>query len=197
MAQPTEQNTTVIGPDAHFKGEMSFSGAAKILGTFDGSISSKGEISVGQGATCNATVHAARVVVDGTINGDMTGDELIELNDGAKVTGDITAGNLVVVEGASFEGHCRVGTGVSTKASKPNATKKAESTPSAKPEASTQSDRPRIETRSMRPASSASETTASPTGGAAAVARATTGAAGNTSWLKSEDSSSEGEQNAA
>ncbi len=183
MTQPTNQNTTVIGPDAHFKGEMSFDGAAKILGTFDGSITSKGEISVGQGATCNATVHAARVVVDGTVNGDVQGDELIELNNGAKVTGDITAGNLVVVEGASFEGHCKVG---------PNAGVKRVAPAPAQPV----TERPRIETRSMRPASVASESAASPGAATAAVARATAGAAGNTSWLKGEATSKD-EQNAA
>lgn len=181
-----DQNTTVIGPDAHIKGEMSFSGSAKILGTFEGSITSQGEISVGEGATCNAEVHASRVVVDGTVNGDVRGDALIELNDGANVTGDITAGNLVVVEGASFVGHCRVGPGAGT--AKASADKRAESKQEVKTSVpAAEASRPRVETRSMRPASAASETAASPSAATAAVARATSAAASNTSWLRTED----------
>ncbi|GAB4554722.1 MAG: hypothetical protein Tsb0013_17400 [Phycisphaerales bacterium] len=192
MTTPANQNTTIIAADAHFKGEMTFEGSAKVLGTFDGTITSKGEMAVGKGATCNANVHAGRIVVDGTVNGDLQGDELIELNAGAKVTGDITAGNLVVVEGASFEGHVRVGSGMTMK--------KAPAQPAqtqTQTQNQTASDRPQVQTRSMRPASTASETAASPSAASAAVARATADAANGTSWLKGDASDSQDEQHAA
>lgn len=173
MAHTNDQQITVIGPDAHFKGEMTFAGSARILGTFEGSITTTGEIEVGQGATCNATLHATRVVVDGAVEGDVTGDDLIELNAGANVKGDLTAGNLVVVEGATFEGHCRVG----------NIQAQAKATPARQAQPA---ERPRIETRSIRPASNAGESAGAPNGASAAVARATSGAAGNTDWLKGD-----------
>ena len=64
MTNPNEKLTTIIGPGAHFKGELTFDGAAKVLGTFDGTINTKGEMAVGKGATCNANVHAGRIVVE-------------------------------------------------------------------------------------------------------------------------------------
>lgn len=195
MAQTNDQNMTVIGPDAHIKGEMSFSGSAKILGTFEGSIRSEGQIAVGQGATCNAQVHANRVVVDGAINGDVHGDERIELNSGARVQGDISAGNLVVVEGASFVGHCRVGPGAERAETKAREQKPAAAEP-AKSADKTAPQRPRVETRSLRPATGAGESAAAPTGAAAAVARATTGAANNTAWLRNDEATKD-DQNAA
>ena len=182
MTTPNTTNTTVIGPDAHFKGELTFDGSAKVLGTFDGSIKTKGQMAVGQGATCNADIHAGKVVVDGTVNGDLTGDELIELNAGAKITGDITAGNLVVVEGASFEGHVRVGAGMSIKKAHATDAKPVETAP--KPASA--ENRPQVQTRSLRPASTASETAASPSAASAAVARATADASNGSNWLKGD-----------
>ncbi len=185
MRTSSDQNNTIIGPDAHFKGEMSFDGSATILGTFDGTISSKGEIAVGEGATCNATVNASRVVVDGTINGDVNGRECVELNAGARIEGDIAAGNLVVVEGATFIGHCKVG---------PDAVQPTKGTESAASQskataAAAQPERPRIETRSMRPAGTASDAAAAPSAAAAAVARSTASASDElpqqeNSWLR-------------
>lgn len=105
----TQKTTTVIGPDTHIKGEMVFDSTARILGTFEGRVVAKGEIQIGEGATCKAAVEGATVVVDGLIEGDVTARERVQLNAKARVMGDIVANTLVVAEGASFSGHCRVG----------------------------------------------------------------------------------------
>lgn len=103
------QTTTVIGPDTHIKGEMIFDSTARILGTFEGRIAAKGEVQIGEGAACKAAVEGATVIVDGTIEGDVQARERVQLNSKARVVGDITATTLVVAEGASFHGNCRVG----------------------------------------------------------------------------------------
>ncbi len=107
MAELTQR--TVIGPDTHIKGEMSFDSTAQILGSFEGRISSKGEIQIGEGAVCKAAVEAATVTVDGLVEGDITARERVSLNASARVCGDVLAKTLVVAEGASFSGQCRVG----------------------------------------------------------------------------------------
>lgn len=99
---------TVIGPDTHIKGEMVFDSAC-ILGTFEGRITAKGEVEIGEGASCKASIEATTVVVDGTVEGDITTRERCQLNVKARVMGDIVATTLVVAEGASFVGNCRVG----------------------------------------------------------------------------------------
>lgn len=101
--------TTVIGPDTHIKGEMVFDSTARILGTFEGRIVAKGEVQIGEGAACKASVEGSNVIVDGVIEGDVTARERVQLNTRARVIGDVTATTLVVAEGASFVGHCRVG----------------------------------------------------------------------------------------
>lgn len=107
----TNKAITVIGPDTHIKGEMHFDAAARILGTFEGKITAKGEVHVAEGARCNAEVEAARVMVDGTIEGNIAAKDRVELSSKARVAGDITAATLVVAAGASFMGHCRIGVG--------------------------------------------------------------------------------------
>lgn len=105
----SEAQTTVIGRDAKIKGEMSFEQSARILGTFEGKIIAKGDVQVGEGAVCRASVEATTVMVDGLIEGDVLARERVELTAKARVKGDLCAAALVVADGASFVGHCRVG----------------------------------------------------------------------------------------
>src|SRR4051812_28095255 len=112
MAEPTRNTTTVIGPDTHIKGEMVFDSTARILGTFEGRVIAKGEVQIGEGAQCKATVEGTTVVVDGLVEGDVQARERVQLNAKARVIGDIVSATLVVAEGASFTGHCRVGADV-------------------------------------------------------------------------------------
>lgn len=100
---------TIIGKDAKIKGELSFENSAKILGGFEGKISAKGEVIIGETANCRATVEAGTVIVDGPLEGDIIARDRIQLTPKAKVKGDLIAASLSVGEGASFVGHCKVG----------------------------------------------------------------------------------------
>jgi cytoskeletal protein CcmA (bactofilin family) len=101
--------TTVVGADSHFKGELSFERVAKIIGKFDGQINGKGELQVADNARCKADVKAGSVQVDGTIEGNLQAKETIRLNAKGTVRGDIVAAKMVMAEGASFYGQCAVG----------------------------------------------------------------------------------------
>ena len=70
MAESRE-NTTILGPDATFKGEMTFEGSAHIRGTFEGTVTSEGELHVDGGANVKATVKAQTISVDGKVEGDL------------------------------------------------------------------------------------------------------------------------------
>jgi cytoskeletal protein CcmA (bactofilin family) len=107
----TLENTTVIGAGTHIKGEMVFDSDALILGTFEGRISTKGEIQIGQQAVCKAAIEGASVIVDGQVEGDVLGTERVYLSATARVIGNIVAAALVVAGGACLNGHCRVGRG--------------------------------------------------------------------------------------
>ena len=100
---------TVIGADTVIKGEMTVQNRAKILGRFEGTIQSKGQVEVADKAVCKADVSAATIQVDGQVEGNITAMEKAQLNGTAKIVGDLVASKLVVTEGAAFKGHLHVG----------------------------------------------------------------------------------------
>ena len=104
-----ESQITVIGPDTFIKGEMTFERTARILGRFEGVVSSGGELQIGASAECTASLEAETVIVDGHVEGNVMARDRIQLNSTARVNGDVVAEKLIVAEGASFNGRCCVG----------------------------------------------------------------------------------------
>lgn len=110
----SEKLLSVIGAGASIKGEMSFAHPVYILGTIEGNLRAEREVQIGADADCRANLEAAVVVVDGEVQGNITATERLQLNATARVTGDLSASTLVIAEGASFVGHCKVGAGSRT-----------------------------------------------------------------------------------
>jgi cytoskeletal protein CcmA (bactofilin family) len=100
---------TIIGTGARIVGDVSFDGPARILGTIEGTIVTKSDLQIGAGASCKANIEAQRLAVDGAITGNVTARESLELAANAKIEGDLITAKLVVTEGATFVGYCRVG----------------------------------------------------------------------------------------
>ena len=101
--------TTVIGADSHFNGELKFEKTAKIVGKFDGAIVGKGELNVQQSAVCKANIEANNATIDGTVEGNVTTRDTVKLNANSVIRGDIVAAKMVMAEGASFSGRCEIG----------------------------------------------------------------------------------------
>lgn len=106
---------TVIGPDAQFKGDLSFDKGVKILGRFEGRITTKGDLFVASDGALQADVEAGTISVEGEINGNIAAQDLIELKNTARLQGDLRCERLVVIDGANFVGHCSVGNGAMEK----------------------------------------------------------------------------------
>ncbi len=100
---------TIIAADTVIKGEMAVENRARILGRFEGTIRSKGQLEVADKGTCKAAVEANSVQIDGTVEGNVTATDKVLLSASARMTGDVVAAKLVVTEGASFTGHVTVG----------------------------------------------------------------------------------------
>ncbi len=95
--------STVVSGDAEFKGML------RIDGHFTGRVrSEKGALIVSAGGVVDASVEVASARINGTVNGDITATERIELGRSARVHGNIQTPALVIEEGAIFEGGCRM-----------------------------------------------------------------------------------------
>ncbi len=100
---------TILGPDANFKGELSFEKGMRLMGKFEGKVNTPGRVHVTREAKMAADVEAGGIVVEGEVQGNLSAADRIELKNSARYEGDLKATKLVVEEGASFSGHVSVG----------------------------------------------------------------------------------------
>ena len=89
-----------------FRGELEFEDTMRIDGKFNGKITSKNELIVGESAHIEGDVHVGRVAISGTVVGRIVADQRVEIHRNGKVYSDIDTPALVIEEGAIFQGNC-------------------------------------------------------------------------------------------
>lgn len=104
-----QEYPTVLGPDASFKGELSFEKGMRLMGKLEGKVNTPGRIHVTKEAKMSADVEAGGIVIEGEVHGNLSASDRIELKNSARYEGDLRASKLVVDEGAVFSGHVTVG----------------------------------------------------------------------------------------
>lgn len=109
MADIGQDFPTVIGPDASFKGELTFEKGLRLQGKFEGKINTAGRLHVAKEAHLQADVEAGAIIIEGDVKGNLSANDRIELKSSARYEGDLRAAKLVVDEGAVFSGNVTVG----------------------------------------------------------------------------------------
>ena len=96
---------TTIGHSITIKGEVSSDEALRVDGNVRGQILMReAELTIGPSARVDADLRASRVLVLGTVRGNIAASARVELGASSNVTGDITADTVVLVEGARYQG---------------------------------------------------------------------------------------------
>ncbi|MDD5495514.1 MAG: polymer-forming cytoskeletal protein [Candidatus Omnitrophica bacterium] len=97
----------VLDVDASMQGSLVFKDPVnlKINGRFDGTLSTKGNLMIGEHAVVNADIMGDSIVVAGRINGNIKATKELKLISPACVIGDIKTPLLSVAEGAVLEGN--------------------------------------------------------------------------------------------
>jgi len=94
-----------IGPSIFIDGELSSTESLRLDGHIRGDIVMRdAELTVGQTAKIDADIRGSRVLVLGTVHGNITATDRIELGASAQVTGGLTANKVVIIDGARFSG---------------------------------------------------------------------------------------------
>ncbi len=106
MGKKKDKICGFLGQDTAFEGKLSFQGAVRIDGRFSGEIETEGTLIVGQEAEVEADIRASRVLISGTVRGDISAGEKIDILYPGKVFGNIVSGVVTVEEGVVFEGKC-------------------------------------------------------------------------------------------
>lgn len=96
--------------NAQMQGSLSFKDPVnlKINGNFNGTLDARGTLSIGSNAVVEAHISGDNIVVAGKVQGDMIAKKMLVLMPTAVVTGNITTPKLNIVEGAIFQGQCRM-----------------------------------------------------------------------------------------
>ena len=100
--------TTVISPNASWKGEIVAEGSMHILGKFEGDIRVRDELFILDEATVDATIAAGTVTVSGRYNGTLNCNTRLEVLPTGRVRGEIYAPALVVHHGAVINGKVKM-----------------------------------------------------------------------------------------
>jgi cytoskeletal protein CcmA (bactofilin family) len=106
--QSTGRNETRmvnIGKSVVIKGELKGSEDLTIEGQVEGTIELKENVlTIGPNARIKAQVFAKTVIILGTVHGNVTASEKVDIRDGASVAGDVAAPRVAIAEGAQFHG---------------------------------------------------------------------------------------------
>lgn len=105
---PATRVTSVLGSGISWKGSISGSGGVRVEGTFEGDISLRGMLVVGETGrvTCDH-VRANVVIVAGKLNGNITAEK-VEIRSTGRIWGDVTTAAFATDEGAFLRGQIQM-----------------------------------------------------------------------------------------
>jgi cytoskeletal protein CcmA (bactofilin family) len=96
---------TNIGPAIIITGELSSEENLRLDGRVKGNILLReAELTIGKSAHVEADVRGSRVLVLGTVKGNIAASDRIELGETANVDGSLSANKVVILDGARFSG---------------------------------------------------------------------------------------------
>ena len=105
--EPIRQEKVVvnIGKSVIIKGELSGSEDLTIEGQVEGKIELRQNVlTIGPNAKIKAQVAAKTIVVEGSVQGNVTATERIEIRDKGSVEGDLASPRVAIADGAHFRG---------------------------------------------------------------------------------------------
>jgi cytoskeletal protein CcmA (bactofilin family) len=104
MAKTNESSRCIIGEGSVFEGRFYVSGSIQIEGKFQGDIKTDDQVFVGPTGKVKTDISARKVVIAGTLIGNIIATEEVNLLQSGKVLGNITTPRLVVEPGVVTDG---------------------------------------------------------------------------------------------
>ncbi|CEM62338.1 polymer-forming cytoskeletal family protein [Treponema phagedenis] len=101
-----EDYDTVLATDIHFSGSIQFKEPFMIKGAVEGQIESGSDLMIAEGAKVRANILADRVVIKGEVIGNIKATSLVHVFSCGRLTGDVTAPEVVLDSGCFFSGVC-------------------------------------------------------------------------------------------
>lgn len=106
LSNNTDTVDTVIGCTVVIDGPITSRHPIKVDGIVHGSVKTKANVFIGPNSEIDGDIHGKDITICGRVNGDVCAKGRIIISSKARVTGNMTMEQLVVDEGASFNGTC-------------------------------------------------------------------------------------------
>ena len=102
----SSKRTSVLGPTLSFRGgELSADEDLIIEGMVEGTITHQSHnLTIGRNGRVKADVKARTITVQGTVQGDLYGDEAVYIASTGQVHGNVVSPRVAIEDGASFSG---------------------------------------------------------------------------------------------
>ena len=101
----TGEPVSVVGETLHFKGELSAGEDLVIEGKVEGTINQgKCSLMLKPKGRIIADVNATKIIIEGTVEGDLRATVSVKVRKGGSVTGNIAAPTVGIDDGATFNG---------------------------------------------------------------------------------------------
>ncbi len=100
---------TFLDSGTSFEGKISFTGAVRIDGHFRGTASADGILIVGETGTIDAKLEVRELLVLGSVVGEVTAKERVEIGPQGRVDGVVRTPRLRIQEGAQVSARIEMG----------------------------------------------------------------------------------------
>jgi cytoskeletal protein CcmA (bactofilin family) len=102
---------TYVSAGTRIAGTIMGKGAYVFCGTVEGDCEITGPVTLAEGGHWKGTIKATDIVIAGTVEGDVIGEQRVEIAGTARVTGSLAGLSIAVAEGAIIEGDIKVKSG--------------------------------------------------------------------------------------
>ena len=103
-----ETPQSVISTEVEITGTIKSSGSVRIDGKLEGELHCSGDAVIGKSAQIKGNLVVNSASIEGTVLGNVTAKDRIEMKSTARLTGDIRAKRLSVEDGVTFIGRSEV-----------------------------------------------------------------------------------------
>ncbi len=103
FSKNTQKLESLIGAHTDFQGELHVKGTLRVDGQVDGRLNAEWVI-LSETAVVKGEVTAKKIMVGGTVEGNLRAEEVVEIKAKGRVLGDIFTNKLSVMEGGEFNG---------------------------------------------------------------------------------------------
>ena len=108
MKQNLQDTNVFWDKGCTFNGKVTSEGIFRLDGIMEGEISHSGTLIIGETAVIKGNVVANVLILNGQLEGEVNAKERMEIHSRGKLYGSVNTPILVIQDGGTFEGNCKM-----------------------------------------------------------------------------------------